>query len=129
MNRQLPPACGRADQFLLAASVAALAVALFNFFWSGNGIHSTGGALLVVISSALMAGAAGCLLFVSLPRWLYVTLAVLVALDIVGTAFAAYMLEADILLAVTGLILLGWIAQRFQSPSTSYRNPQPADLR
>ena len=66
MNRQLPPARGRADQFLLAASVAALAVALFNFFWSGNGIHSTGGALLVVISSALMAGAAGCLLFVSL---------------------------------------------------------------
>jgi hypothetical protein len=33
--------------------------ALFNYFWTGNGIHGTEGALLVVISTFLLALAAG----------------------------------------------------------------------
>jgi hypothetical protein len=47
---------------LLVAAALALAIAIFNDVWSGNGIHGTAGALLVVISSALMLIAASALL-------------------------------------------------------------------
>lgn len=129
MNELAYSARGLADRLLFAAAVAGFAIALFDFFWSGNGIHGTAGALLVVISTALMAAAAGSLLFVGMPRWLCVTLVVLIALDIVGTAIAAYMLEADILLAVTALMLIGWIAQRVLTPAPRQPNPEPVASR
>ncbi len=94
---------------LLAAAVAALAKALFNFFWSGNGIHGTAGALLVVISSALMAAAACALLAGRIGPALRGTLLALIVLDIVGTALSAYFLEANWLIAAMVVALVGWI--------------------
>jgi uncharacterized membrane protein YjjP (DUF1212 family) len=126
MNDLVHPARRSADKLLFAAAAAGFLIALFGFFWSGNGIHGTAGALLVVISSALLTGAAASLIFATMSRRLVVTLTVLIALGIAGTALAAYMLEANILLAVTGLMLIGWIAQRFQGPVTPSRNPEPA---
>ena len=95
---------------LLIAAAAALAIAMFNFFWSGNGIHGTAGAGLVVISSALMAAAAAALVLATrMRRGLRGTLLVLIALDIIGTGLAAYLLEADWLLAAMAVALVGWI--------------------
>jgi quinoprotein glucose dehydrogenase len=96
-------------RILLVAAAAGLAIAIFNYFWHGNGIHGTPGALLVVVSSALMVGATCALLFAELGRGLHATLVVLIALDILGTGFAAYLLEANWLLAATAGALLGWI--------------------
>src|SRR5262245_28685950 len=96
---------------LFVGALAALALSGFNFFWTHNGIHGTGGALLVVISSALMAAAAIALIErPAMPRWLSVTLLVLIGLDIVGTTVAAYFLEAywldaAMLLAAVGLVM------------------------
>ena len=46
-------------------SLLALIDSLFNYFWTGNGIHGSEGALLVVVSTLLLALAAG----VFLNRW------------------------------------------------------------
>jgi hypothetical protein len=129
MNDPVHPARSRADQLLFAAAAAGFAIALFDFFWSGNGIHGTVGALLVVISTALMAAATGSFLFAAMPRWLCVTLVVLIVLDIVGTALAAYMLEADILLAVMGLMFIGWAAQRVGALTVRRGSPESVGSR
>jgi hypothetical protein len=95
---------------LLIAAAAALAISVFDFFWTGNGIHGTPGAGLVVISSALMVAAAAALILAArMSRPQRGLLVVLVALDIVGTAFAAYLLEADLLLAAMAAAAVGWI--------------------
>jgi quinoprotein glucose dehydrogenase len=97
-------------RILLIAAAAALAIAIFNFFWPGNGIHGTAGAGLVVISSALMAASTAALIFAArMGRGLRGTLLVLIALDIVGTGLAAYLLEAGWLIAVMAVALVGWI--------------------
>jgi len=95
---------------LLGAAVAALAISIFNYFWTGNGIHGTAGALLVVVSSVLLAAAAAALLFAgNMGRGLRGTLVVLTVLDIVGTGLAAYFLEAPWLIAAMAVALIGWI--------------------
>jgi hypothetical protein len=97
---------------LLVAAALALAIAIFNDVWSGNGIHGTAGALLVVISSALMFAAAAALVFAGgMGRRLRGTLLALIALDILGTALAAYMLEADWLIAAMGVAAIGWLVR------------------
>ena len=92
------------------ASILALALSIFNYFWTGNGIHGTPGALLVIVSSALMLIATSFLYVAPLiASWLRGTLMVLILLDIVGTAAAAYFLEADLLLAAIAVAFIGWI--------------------
>ena len=108
---EIPPASRRdlGTRILLVAGAGGLAIAVFNYFWHDNGIHGTPGALLVVISSALMVGAACVLLFAAIGRGLRATLIVLIALDIIGTGFASYMLEADWLLAAMAAAFIGLI--------------------
>lgn len=95
---------------LLIAAAFGLAIASFDYVSHDSGIRGTPGALLVMISSVLMVLGAGALLLdPGMPRWLRGTLVILIALDILGTAFAAYMLEANWLLATMGLAFIGWI--------------------
>jgi hypothetical protein len=109
MSGVLPTREGDTGALVLLIAVA-LAIAIFDFFWPGNGIHGTAGAGLVVISSALLVAAATVLVFVArLGGGLRGTLLVLIALDIIGTGFAAYLLEADWLLAAMAVALIGWI--------------------
>ena len=97
-------------QTLLAAAVAALAVSVFNYFWPDNGIHGSAGALLVIISTLLMAiSAAALLLADGVSRSTRGMLVVLILLDIIGTSLAAYMLEADWLIGAMAAALIGWI--------------------
>jgi len=109
---------------LLVAALIGLAIAIFNYVAPGNGIHGTAGALLVVISTLLMVLAAGALALWTLPGWLRGTLLTLILLDILGTGFAAYMLEAWWLIAAMALALFGWLV-RIAADPVPRRVPAP----
>lgn len=90
-------------------SLLALLDSIFNFVWSGNGIHGTQGALLVVISTFLMLLAAVLIAAAWVSGGLRTLFEVLLVLDFVGTFFAAWLLEAWILLAVVVLAAIAWV--------------------
>lgn len=98
-------------------SVLGFLDAVFNYFWTGNGIHGTEGALLVVVSTLLMAVAAVLISRRVVHGWLRTLFAVLLALDFVGTGLAAYLLEAWILLGLDVLAAIAWLAT-FAAPRT-----------
>ena len=94
---------------LVASSAVCLVLSAFNYFSTDNGIHGTPGALVVIVSSALIFAAS---LVVALDRAMRLALRILllvaILLGIVGTGFAAWLLEADILLAAMVVALAGW---------------------
>ena len=91
-------------------SVLGFLDAVFNYFWTGNGIHGSEGALLVVASTLLMAVAAWLIGARVIHGWLRVLLTVLLALDFVGTGAAAYFLEAWVLLGLDVIGAIAWPA-------------------
>lgn len=93
-----------------AGAVIALALTIFNYFWRGNGIHGTAGAGLVVVSTALMVAAFLAVASLPMARWLRALFIILIALDIVGTGFAAYMLEAYFVVAAMMVAAIGFVA-------------------
>jgi len=93
--------------FVLA--LFALIDSLFNYFWTGNGIHGTEGALLVIVSTLLLAIAAGLIVNRWVRGWLRCLFEVLIFLDFLGTALAAYFLEAWILLILIALAFIAWV--------------------
>ena len=96
------------------ASAAGLALSVYDDLTPGTGIDHTWGALLVVVSSALIGLAAIALALVgAMPRWLRGILLVLLLLGILGTGCAAYFLEANVLLALMAVALLGWLYHMF----------------
>jgi hypothetical protein len=95
---------------LIVATALGLIDAIFQYFWTGNGIHGTEGVLLVIVSTLLQLIAA--LVFLAGVRgWVRTVLEVLVFLDLIGTAAAAYLLEDYILLGLTILAAIGWLLQ------------------
>ena len=91
------------------AALIGLGASLFAYFYPGNGIHGTGGVLLVIASTAVM-----LVLAVLLVQWAdrgfaHGLLLVLLLIDIAGTALAAYLLEAWVLLGAMVLALIGWL--------------------
>jgi len=109
---------------LLASAVAGLLVSLYDYFWA-LGIDHTPGVLLVVISTALIVAASTVVAFHrTSPRWLRITLDVLILLGVVGTGAAAYFLEAHVLLALMVLGPIGWLASVVSPPRR-----RPAGLR
>lgn len=100
---------------LSAGGLVGLAVVLYYYLTPHNGIDGTEGALLVVVSSALIliAGLAR-LIFRRMPRALRVILDILLFFGIIGTGFAAYMLEAYPLLAAMVVSFIGWLINPFR---------------
>jgi hypothetical protein len=96
----------------VAASVG-LIFSLIDYFTPHGAIAQSGGALLVVISTALMLGAGLSIALAKLPRWLVALLGLLIILDVIGTGIAAYFLEADVLMVSMGGALFGWIVSLF----------------
>ena len=88
-------------------SLLAFLDSVFNYVWSGNGIHGSEGALLVIASTLLLVLAIGVVLYRWGPGWLWSVLEILIVLGFLGTSLAAYFLEAWILL---GLIVLSFVA-------------------
>ena len=95
---------------VLLLSVLGFLDAIFNYFWTGNGIHGSEGALLVVASTLLMAVAAALIGFGLVRGWLRALLTVLLVLDFLGTGAAAYFLEAWILLGLDVIAAIVWLA-------------------
>lgn len=96
-------------RLLVVSSGAGLCLSVFDYFFAA-GINRTGGVALVIVSTALMLASSSALaLDRSEGQWLRAFLIVALLLDVIGTAFAAYFLEAHLLLAAMVLALIGWI--------------------
>ncbi len=95
--------------WLLAASVLGLAASLAYYFTPEDGIDGSLGAALVIGSTALMTLASAAIAFGFAGGWLKGVLAALILLDILGSGFAAYMLEANVLIACMALALVAWL--------------------
>ena len=94
---------------VLTLGALAFLDSLFNYFFVGNGIHGTEGALLVVISTFLMTLAAALIAGGWLRGGWRTLFEVLLALDFLGTAAAAWLLEAWILFALAILAAIAWV--------------------
>jgi hypothetical protein len=94
----------------LIAVAAALGfiLSLYRYLSVGDGVSFTAGALLVVVSSALILAASLLISLVAVPRWLGITLSVLLLLGLLGTAFAGWLLESYWLSALMIIGLVGW---------------------
>lgn len=92
---------------LAAVSGGGLVDAVVSFFWRGSGIDHTAGALLVVVSTAILVIIG---LVLARPSRLHGLLMVLSILDVFGTGLAAYFLHAWVLLALMVIAALGWLA-------------------
>lgn len=92
-------------------AAAGAGVSVFNYLDRASGIAGTPGALLVIGSCLAIFAAALVILSLSNRfRWFSRTLFVLIFLGILGTAFAAYLLESAWLLAAVAGCFLGWLA-------------------
>lgn len=90
-------------------------VAIYNYNAADNGISGTPGALLVVASTVALL-VAGFILGRDMGgRALHVVLALLALLGILGTGFAAWLLESNVLIALMAVCLLGWFIRLFRA--------------
>ncbi|MDQ0316070.1 hypothetical protein [Amorphus orientalis] len=100
------------------AALLGLIVSAINAFSAGNGIAFTPGAYLVLVTSALLLVGSLFLAFGHhLPRWMVVVMAILVVLDILGTGFAAWLLETNVLLGAMIAAGIGWLIYIAIDPS------------
>ncbi len=110
----------RPGAWLMAASaVGGLIASLIYYFWRGDGIAYTPGTLLVIVSTALLLASS---LVMAMGVWRHRAttefLAVATCLDVLGTAFAAWLLEAHWLLGLMVLAAAGWIINVFFDAQT-----------
>lgn len=96
---------------IVITAIIALILLLIDYFTPHGTIAQSWGALLVVISTALMFIAALLIALNAIPRWLVILLQILIILDIVGTGVCAYFLETYVVLLLMVIALIGWIAQ------------------
>ncbi|MCE8018860.1 hypothetical protein HOP51_01830 [Halomonas sp. MCCC 1A11036] len=108
---------------LLATSLISLILAAAATFNEGNGIAYTPGTYLVLASTTLMLlGSLLLALARGMPRWLDGLLTFLLLLDLLGTAMAAYLLQAEWLLACMGVGLVAWLIHVIADPATGKRD-------
>jgi hypothetical protein len=98
-----------AMRFVVLLAALSFIVSIFDYFWTGNGIHGTEGALLVVVSTLLMLIASAVILSGRVHGWVRVVLEILILLDFLGTGLAAYLLESWVLLILDVIALVAWI--------------------
>lgn len=98
---------------LTAGTAAGLGEALAVYFPQYSPVGHTPGALIVIVTSALLL--IGSLIIVALaaffgrrPVWLRIILDILLIIGLIGTGFAAWMLETDLLLAFMVVGFVGW---------------------
>jgi hypothetical protein len=102
---------------IVIASLAGLAVSIFNYGSTDSGIAGTPGAMLVIISTAFLLFAGFALGRDMGSFALRTVFATLCLLGILGTAFAGYLLESNILIVAMALCLFGWLTRLFQTRS------------
>jgi hypothetical protein len=93
---------------LIAASLLGAAIAALDYITPSTGIDHSYGVLLVLVSSLAMTF--GCVVILSVRSRLIVNIfTIAVLLDIIGSGFAAYMLESNFLMAVMMIAAAGWL--------------------
>ena len=91
------------------AAAAGVALSLYAYFLRAS-IAGSVGLLIVIGTTAVMLVAALVLAGLPrLPRWLRALLWFGVVVDALGTGFAAWLLELDLLIAFMGVVLLCWL--------------------
>lgn len=96
---------------VILLGLVGLGSALYELFSPESGTTGTVGAILVTVSTTLLAIAAALLLFIRLPGWLGGLLLVLLLIDAFATAAAGYFLMADFLVAaMIGCLIAGLFA-------------------
>ncbi|HSV01780.1 MAG TPA: hypothetical protein VLI41_01115 [Phenylobacterium sp.] len=113
----------RYGRWLMAlAAAAGLVVSLVAYFNRGGGIAHTGGAALVIASTAILLVAALVLaLALAAPAWLRGLLLAGCLLDLLGTGLAAFFLHAWLLLALMIIGLVGWLLAMFADRAAATR--------
>ena len=99
---------------IVIASIAGLAVSVYNYNAADSGIAGTPGAILVIVSTLLLLIAAFVLGRDMSGTALRVVLATLALLAILGTGFAGYLLESNTLVVAMAVCLLGWLIRLLQ---------------
>ncbi len=126
---QLEMRIARPGAWLMTASATtAFLAALIYYLWRGDGIAGTPGALLVLGSTALLALASAAMATALDRHWAVKEfLMVATFLDVVGTLFAAWLLEAHWIVGLMILAAIGWIVHIiFDAPPTwTRREPLP----
>jgi hypothetical protein len=98
----------RGGLLMLLAGLIGAALAAYDYGAAWTGIDHSGGVMLVLASSLLMIfGALMVLVFGSgLVAGIFMFL---VFLDILGTGFAAYMLESELIMGAMAIAAIGWL--------------------
>jgi hypothetical protein len=94
---------------IAAASLLGIGVSASNYLTPLSGIDGTPGALLVIVSTAILSLFAVCVATLRLTRGLRRFIVASSLLDIAGTAFAAYLLESSSLLILMAICFAGWL--------------------
>lgn len=95
---------------MIVAALIGLGISIFNYFDPQSGIEGEPGTILVIVASAILAGAAWLLTGRKLRRSFargFFTTGLLVG--IAGTAFAGYMLHSQALVIAMIAALVGWL--------------------
>lgn len=96
------------------AALAGLIVSILNYFNRDSGIAGEPGTILVIVSTAILLAAALVLTRAGgLPAFLRWFLVIGCLVDILGTGFAAYLLESQALLLLMLPALVGWVLHAF----------------
>ena len=90
------------------------AVAIYNYYAADNGISGTPGAMLVIVSTLALI-VAGFILGRDMGGFvLHFILGTLALLGILGTGFAAWLLESNVLMVLMAVCLFGWLLRLFR---------------
>ena len=101
---------------LCSGAILGTAVSIANYFSPDSGIAGTPGALLVIVSTVILL-AFGLIMRSDGKRGrgfrVFITASAL--FDIVGTAFAGYLLNSETLVVLMMVSLAGWLIHLFES--------------
>jgi hypothetical protein len=102
---------------MLIGSAGSLIASLIYYFWRGDGIAYTVGAGIVIGASAVMLIATLVMaIAVRRPWGLSAFLNIGTCVGVLGTGFAAWMLEANWVLGLMCLVGLGWLIHVILDP-------------
>jgi len=114
---------------LVIAALISFIILLIEYFVPHGTIAHSWGALLVVISTALMVIAGALIALKAVPHWLAVLFEILIILDIIGTGICAWFLETPVVLALMVVALIGWFSRLGSQSKPSGAGPWSASSR
>lgn len=106
-------------RFISGAGILGAALSVYNYFSSSSGIQDTGGALLVILTSVILFGLGFSIGAPGRTDGLRKLLSALCLILILGTAFAAFLLESWTLLLLMIIAAVGWLMHALRPRRTN----------